>query len=404
VSQRPAVVFGLLWAGLALARSLGRSGVPVTGVAYEPTDFGVRSRHLTRRVAATGDRDERLLAALREAARDGRPVLFPERDESVHVVLRNWDEIRELADLPLPDDAQIVEKLRRKDLLRAEADRAGVPLPATIMPDGEESIRTSGLRPPYLIKPVTGQEFAYMFGEKLFVADDVDAAVAAWRRASEHGFETVVQELIPGSQEKIYSLFTYIGRDGEALASVVGRKLRQGPLRFGTSAVFLVEFDERVLDLGLRLLRGAGYRGFAQVEFAHDARDDTFRVLEVNTRLPMWAGVAMSRWFDLARIAYDDLCGKPAPAPRTFREDVAWVYFAKDAWVGMQMLRRRDIGLRDFATPYLRRKKVRSTFAADDPLPALASMTYLRSKLGSGSDSRPNTIGVASANAAKTKK
>jgi D-aspartate ligase len=381
VSQRPAVVFGLLWAGLALARSLGRSGVPVTGVAYEPTDFGVRSRHLTRRVAATRDRDELLLTALREAARDGRPVLFPERDESVHVVLRNWDEVRELADLPLPDDAQIVEKLRRKDLLRAEAERSGVPLPETITPDGEESIRTSGLRPPYLIKPVTGQEFAYMFGEKLFVAADVDSAVAAWRKASEHGFETVVQELIPGSQEKIYSLFTYIGRDGEALASVVGRKLRQGPLRFGTSAVFLVEFDERVLDLGLRLLRGAGYRGFAQVEFAHDARDDTFRVLEVNTRLPMWAGVAMSRWFDLARIAYDDLCGKPAPTPRTFREDVAWVYFAKDAWVGMQMLRRRDIGLRDFATPYLRRKKVRSTFAADDPLPALASMTYLRSKL-----------------------
>jgi D-aspartate ligase len=381
VSRRPAVVFGLLWAGLALVRSLGRNGVPVTGIAYEPTDFGVRSRHLTRRIAAAPDRDELLLAALREAAHDGRPVLFPERDESVHVVLRHWDEIRELADLPLPDDAQIVENLRRKDLLRAEAERAGVPLPATITPESGEAIRSSGLRPPYLIKPVTGQEFAYLFGEKLFVADDLDGAVAAWRRAGEHGFETVVQELIPGSQDKIYSLFTYIGRDGGSLATVVGRKLRQGPLRFGTSAVFLVEHDERVAELGLRLLQSAGYRGFAQVEFAHDARDDTFRLLEVNTRLPMWAGVAMSRYFDLARIAYDDLCGKPAPAPRTFREDVAWVYFAKDAWVGLQLLRRRDIGLRDFAAPYLRRKKVRSVLSADDPMPALAAMTYLRSKL-----------------------
>jgi D-aspartate ligase len=380
VSRRPAVVFGLLWAGLALARSLGRDGVPVTGIPYEPTDFGVRSRHIKHRVVASRDRDELLLATLREAARAGRPVLFPERDESVHVVLRHWDEIRELADVPLPDDARVIETLRRKDSLRGEAERVGVPLPATITPDGEESIRTSGLRPPYLIKPVTGQEFAYTFGEKLFVADDLDGAVNAWRRARDHGFETVMQELIPGSQEKIYSLFTYIGREGEPLASVVGRKLRQGPLRFGTSAVFLVQFDERVLDLGLRLLRGAGYRGFAQVEFAHDARDDTFRVLEVNTRLPMWAGVAMSRWFDLARIAYDDLCGKPAPPPRTFREDVAWVYFAKDAWVGMQMLRHRDIGVRQFAAPYLRRKKVRSTFSADDPLPALASMNYLRSK------------------------
>jgi predicted ATP-grasp superfamily ATP-dependent carboligase len=104
-------------------------------------------------------------------------------------------------------------------------------------------------------------------------------------------------------------------------------------------------------------------------------------LLEVNTRLPMWAGVAMSRYFDLARIAYDDLCGKPAPPPRTFREEVAWVYLAKDAWVAAQMLRRRDIGLRDFAAPYLRRKKVRSTFSADDPMPALAAMSYLRSKL-----------------------
>ena len=125
LSERPAVVFGLLWAGLALARSLGRSGVPVTGIAYEPTDFGVRSRHLARRIPAAPDRDELLLAALREAAHGGRPVLFPERDESVHVVLRHWDEVRSLADLPLPDDAQVVERLRRKDLLRAEAERLG---------------------------------------------------------------------------------------------------------------------------------------------------------------------------------------------------------------------------------------------------------------------------------------
>src|SRR5262249_60187706 len=96
--------------------------------------------------------------------------------------------------------------------------------------------------------------------------------------------------------------------------------------------VVLVHGAERGLESGLRRLSSAGYRGFAQVEFAYDARDDTFRVLEVNTRLPMWAGVAMSRWFDIARIAYDDLCGAPPREARTFREDVAWVYLAKDAW------------------------------------------------------------------------
>ena len=380
MNERPAVVLGLLWAGLAVARSLGRAGVPVVGIAYEPTDFGVRSRHLWRRAVAAGSA-EVVLRELREAGRRGRPILVPERDESVQLVLDRWDDVRELADLPLPDDAGVVHRLRRKDLLRAEAASADVPLPATIAPTSEDDVLTSTLRPPYLIKPVTGQDFAYRFGEKLWVADDAEAAAGAWRRAREHGFETVVQELIPGSQEKIYSLFTYIGREGEPLASVVGRKLRQGPLRFGTSAVFVVDFDERVLELGLRLLQTAGYRGFAQVEMAHDARDDTFRLLEVNTRLPMWAGIAINRWFDLARIAYDDLCGLPAPAARVFRDEVAWLYLAKDAWVGLQMLKRRELGVGGLLRPYLRRKKVRSVLSADDPMPALASARYLLTRV-----------------------
>ena len=381
MSERPVVVLGLLWAGLAVARSLGRSGVPVTGIAYQPTDFGVRSRHLRRRAVAAGDA-EVVLRELREARRLGRPILVPERDESVQLVLERWDEVRELADLPLPDEVAVVNSLRRKDEVRAVAERAGVPLPATIAPASEEDVLSSALRPPYLIKPVTGQEFAYTFGEKLWVAEDVDAAARAWRRAREASFETVVQELIPGSQEKIYSLFTYIGREGQPQASVVGRKLRQGPLRFGTSAVFVVDFDARVLELGQLLLATAGYRGFAQVEMAHDARDDTFRLLEVNTRLPMWAGVAINRWFDVARIAYDDLRGAPSPGShRVFRDEVAWLYLAKDAWVGLQMLRRRELGPGAFLRPYLRRKKVRSVLAADDPLPALASARYLLGRL-----------------------
>ena len=188
MSDRPVVVLGLLWAGLTVARSLGRAGVPVTGIAYEPTDFGVRSRHLRRRAVAAGNA-EIVLRELREAARLGRPILVPERDESVQLVLDNWDAVRDLADLPLPDDVAVVHRLRRKDHVRAAAEQAGIPLPATIAPESEDEIRASELRPPYLIKPVTGQEFAYTFGEKLWVADDALAAAGAWRRAREAGFD-----------------------------------------------------------------------------------------------------------------------------------------------------------------------------------------------------------------------
>src|SRR5262245_25925083 len=128
-NKRPVVVFGLLHAGLALVRTLGRDGVPVDGIALRAHEFGLRSRYLRRRRVANND--DEVLEALRAAAEQGRPVLFPERDENVEVVLRRWDDIRELADVPLPDDSEITRRLRRKDLLPQVAAEAGVSAPGT---------------------------------------------------------------------------------------------------------------------------------------------------------------------------------------------------------------------------------------------------------------------------------
>src|SRR6266550_2675394 len=177
---RPAVVFGLLHAGLALVRSLGRDGIPVEGIARQRYEFGLRSRYLGRRTLAADD--DAVLEALRHAAAGGeRPVLFLERDENVDTVLRRWDEVREIADVPLPDDPEAVRRLRRKDLLPEVAAEAGVPSPLTVRAESPEAIRESRLQPPVLLKPLEGQDFALAFGEKAFVANDLDEAVAQWK-------------------------------------------------------------------------------------------------------------------------------------------------------------------------------------------------------------------------------
>ena len=384
-SRRPALVLGLLPAGLALARSLGRDGVAVYGAAFRGNEFGLRSRYLEGRcVADRGDeaeRDATILAFLRSVGAGTRAVLLPERDEHVDFVLRNVSAIAELADVPLPLDVETVGRLRRKDVLPEAAAAAGIAAPATVRASDEESIRSAELEPPFLLKPVEGQGYALTFGDKAVVAESVEEALAVWRQARDAGFDMIVQELIPDSHEHVYSLFTYVGREGEPLASVVGRKVRQGPLRFGTSAVFEVRFDEQVLELGQTLLSSVGYTGFAHVEFARDPRDGAFKVLEVNTRTPVWGGIAMSRSFDIARLAYDDLCGFSPRPLGVYREEVAWIYLAKDLWVSAQMARRRELSPHEFLVHYLRPGKARAVFAADDPMPALASVGYLRSRV-----------------------
>jgi D-aspartate ligase len=378
--RRPVVVFGLLHAGLSIVRSLGRAGIPVHGVALRPYEFGLRSRYLAS--ARVVDGEDGLLAALRAAGAGGeRPVLFPERDENVEAVLNRWDEIRELADVTLPDDPEATLRLRRKDVLPQVAAAAGVDSPKTVPAESPEQIRAAGLRPPLLLKAVEGQEFALTFGEKAFVAADLDEAVAAWKKAKDRGFETIVQELIPDSHEQVWSLFTYIGRDGEPRASVVGRKVRQGPLRFGTSAVFASAHDPEVHELGHRLLRAAGYTGLAHVELVRDPRDGKLKLLEVNTRPPIWAGIAMGPELGIARIAYDDLTGAEPQPERMLPDGITWLYLAKDVWVSAQMARRRELHPREFLRHYVGGKKVRAVFAVDDPRPALASLNYLRSRV-----------------------
>jgi len=184
----------LLHAGLALVRILGRDGVPVEGIALNRYEFGLRSRYLRRRTLAAGDDD--VLEALRHAAAGGeRPVLFVERDENVDTVLRRWDEVHALADVPLPDDPEAVRRLRRKDLLPEVAADAGVPSPYTVRAESPEAIRDAHLKPPLLLKPLEGQEFAQAFGEKAFVAETIDEAVAGWKRASfARSSRTVVAE------------------------------------------------------------------------------------------------------------------------------------------------------------------------------------------------------------------
>ena len=376
--MRKAVVFGLLHAGLAVTRSLGRAGVPVTGISWNPHDFGLKSRYLTEKRLVEGDRA--VLDAVRAEAAGGRVVLFPERDEHVEWALDHWNDAKAVADMPLPDDREAVVRLRRKDVLPRVAAEAGVPSPGTVLVDGDDAVRDAGLRAPMVVKAVEGQEFALTFGQKALVAESVDEALAVARVASDRGFQTIVQEIVPDSHERIYSLLAYVARDGRPLVTLVGRKVRQGPLRFGTSAVFEVDYEPTVLDQGLRLLQAAGYTGIAHVEFAQDPRDGEFRVLEVNTRLPVWAALAANRHLDLPRIVYDDLSGREVSPLPTFKDDLTWVYLAKDVHVSLQMARRRELGPRRFLREYLRQPKARAIFARDDPLPAVASLAYLRSR------------------------
>jgi len=327
----PAVVtFNSHITGLAVARSLGRRGVPVIALDPDPQAYAFASKFTT--VAALcpyvlADEDAFIdyLCALGDAL--ARPaVLFPTNDEWVLAINRHRARLEERFLIPF-SGPEIVEPVLDKARLYRTARELDIPIPGTwdVTPD---TLATVAAEFPYpcIVKPTEQRAFYDAFGDKAWRISGPDELRAAVARAAGHPL--VAQEIIGQGLSDFYSVCSYIGEDGEAHGTFVGRKLEQYPPDFGTGCLVAAEGPEEIAARGVRMLQAFGYRGISEIEFIYDARDGEQKLLDINTRVWKWIGLPIAAGVDLPWLAYSDAIGKPDRAAAA-RTGLVWTY-AKD--------------------------------------------------------------------------
>lgn len=307
----PAVVVDVRWVnGLAAVRSLGRMGVPVVALAHRPGALGFRSRYARGVICPDPVEDEAGYVAFLAGLGDSLPgpaPIFPTHDEFLNAIARNVGELGGRYLCPFPEWG-LLEKVQDKEWQLEQARSLGIPTPQTADAPTEE------LGFPVLVKPRDPVGFRRAFRRQAFRSDDAAALAKDFELA--RPYRPLVQELIPGGDERLYTLGSYLDDRGEALGLFSGRKLLQTPPGVGTCRVGEGVWVDEVVEQGLALLRGIGFRGLSQVEFKHDPRDDRYKLLEINPRLWQWHGLAAASGVDLTRIAYLDLIGEPPPPAR----------------------------------------------------------------------------------------
>jgi D-aspartate ligase len=348
--ELPAAVVDVGWVnGLAALRSLGRAGIRVLAVDHRPSALGFRSRYAERVPGADPHTDPtRFIASIRAL---GKVVVFPTHDEQLNLIARHLGDLEVLAPFPGWD---VLDRVQSKRAQLEEAATAGVDVPRTRYPrspvDARGAAEEIGL--PVLVKPEHPIGFKLRFRRQAFRCETVDEVEDAYTRAEE--FAPMVQELIPGGDDTLYTIGSYLTRDGRPLGIFSGRKLRQTPPGIGTCRVGEAVWVQDAVDSALRLLEGFGYFGLSQVEFKRDPRDGKFKLMEINPRLWQWHGLAAACGIDLPRIAYADLVGEPPPAATMNGEGKRWA-----------------ITLLPGERPALQRPPyVDAVFARDDPKPA----------------------------------
>jgi len=346
----PAAVIDVGWVnGLAAIRSLGRAGIRVLAVDHRPGALGFRSKYAERLVSPDPFGDEDGFVDFVRSL--GEVVVFPTHDDSLNAIARHADQLAVLTPFPT---GELLERVQSKREQLEQARAAGVHIPETRYPASATEARTAAreLGFPVVVKPEHPVGFKQRFRRQAFRVESFADLETAYGLTEPFG--PIVQEFVIGGDEALYTVGSYLTRDGEPLGVFSGRKLRQTPQGVGTCRVGEAVWQQEAVDAALRLLRSFGYHGLSQVEFKRDSRDGRYKLMEINPRLWQWHGLASACGVDLPLIAYADLVGERPPTAEMNGCGKRWA-----------------ITLLPGERPALQRPPyVEAVFAHDDPKPA----------------------------------
>ncbi|MGH3898356.1 MAG: hypothetical protein ACRDTA_08890, partial [Pseudonocardiaceae bacterium] len=205
--------------GLAIARGLRDTGVPIIGASLSPTAPTCRSRLWHSVLPVSASTTEAWLATLRAAhARYGPMVLLLADDTVVRIVAEHAGELATQFDFVLPD-LPTVDRLLDKSVFHEWAVANDFPVPHTTIVHNPEQLRAAlhEMTFPVVFKPVehTPQWRAVSTHYKVHRFNSITDFERLPFAPFDAGDRFVVQEWIPGRDSDVYFCLTYRNRNGD---------------------------------------------------------------------------------------------------------------------------------------------------------------------------------------------
>ena len=377
--QPGAVVIGSDYIALGAVRSLGRHGVPVWVVHDDLHFSAAASRFALRRLSWPAGDVARLACLLELAARHFMfdCVLYPTDDESAALVARNHEALSGSFRLTTPPWT-VLQWAYDKRLTYTLASRLGIDHPWTLYPQSRDEVAAVECAFPAILKPAVKAQSNRFTRARAWRVDDRRQLLARYTEASElvDPSSIMIQEFIAGGGEAQFS-FAALCTEGQPLAWLVARRVRQHPIDFGGHGSSLVEtVDEpAVEEAGRRLLAAIGYSGLVEVEFKRDSRSGRPKLLDINARLWGWHTLGEAAGTDFPYLSWRLAQGAAIP-PTRGRAGVRWVRAGTDVPAAIGELRHGRLSIGKYLRS-LRPPLKLAIFALDDPFPAFADLPWL---------------------------
>jgi D-aspartate ligase len=364
------------YGAVAIARTLGRLGVPVYLIAQEGASTPVwSSRYWVKKTRWDFTRPEAESAAFLldfgetiRAEHGARPILLTLADWVAIFIERHSELLQEQFVFPQPAEP-VISELLNKWTMHLLANQHGIPTPATVLPasraDAEAFLETTGF--PIVMK--AADPFKEDLPSKKFVHSRQELTDEIDRQEALGPLNVVLQEYIPGDADSVWMCNGYFGSDPDRDVIFTGKKLRQVS-ETGIASLAICLPNETVATQTQRLMKGTGYRGCVGIGYRYDRRDGLYKLLDVNARVSgVFRLFAGTNEMDVVRACYLDLTGQPIPET-ALQPGRKWM-LEDDLVAALRGVTSRRLSISEWMRS-LRGVREWHWFAKDDPGPVFA--------------------------------
>lgn len=382
-----AVILGSnYYIGLSTIRCLGKHGIHTVAVDYsDKNTYAADSKYCSERLISPHYKEDPagFIRFLTDYAskQSAPPVLIPCHDNYVEIIDEYLDELREYYLIPQTEKGIYTTLMNKESLERAAVEK-GVAVPETARVDEEGFLNKveTVIKYPCLVKPSDSPAFVAKFRKKLFKAANREELIAAIDKAHQAGLEVIVQRIIPGFDDHMYTFDAYLNQDSKVTHWVTCQKYRQYPINFGASVYTGQKYVPELYDIGAKFLESMGYKGFAEIEFKKDAETGKFYLIEVNVRITNLNVLLAKAGVNVPYITYRELTGSPLPPSAVTKDtNLVFWYAYEDMLAIRSYLKTRQLTFGQVAASFFK-PKAHAIWSWEDPKPFFSFLSMISGK------------------------
>ncbi|HEU5383082.1 MAG TPA: hypothetical protein VFV38_47385 [Ktedonobacteraceae bacterium] len=373
----PVVVIAPGFHGHAVARSLGRLGVPVYGVHADAHSPAARSRYWRKNFiwdiekASPEASVDWLLQLSRKLGT--RPLLIPTDDGSCVFLSEQAETLKEGFLFP-NQPVGLTGALSNKQSMYYLCKKHGIPAAETSFPrsraDVEEFCQTATF--PVMLKGIDTLALRERTGVKMVMTHDPETLLKYYdEMETPEAPNIMLQEYLGGGSRTVWMFDGYFNEASDCLFGLTANMMRQYPAYTGVTCLGICLANEIVTQQTKTFMKAINYRGSLDIGYKFDPRSGLYKAIDANPRIGRTFRLLVdSAGMDVARALYLDLTGQPVQVGEP-REGRKWVVENFDLLSSPRYARDEKLGLRGWLRSY---KGVEEAFwfSRDDPRPFFA--------------------------------